>query len=240
MSGWVTRVQDVQIPGAEDLSPIVVENRIVPSPELIDLLTPADPGLLTQPVATLIAAVLALCAAGIAWWNMNRQIEASRNGQARSDRLEALADATMALHKFEKAATETFYTLMLKTDPDGDTDRLLTVFEQSDTCRSIAARLDLLSMSDAADAVRELAAMAEAAVLPTSDSMGQKLIGEMSRKVRSTIELFYRELDMPSGFRTRSRDHVKVTVKPIFPAGPRPESEAKANPDVDAKPEAAT
>ncbi|MGY2113961.1 hypothetical protein ACW9HR_08575 [Nocardia gipuzkoensis] len=51
--------------------------QLVIPPEFVDKLAPRDPGFFTQPVATMVAALVALTAAALAWWGVQRQIKAS-------------------------------------------------------------------------------------------------------------------------------------------------------------------
>ncbi|WP_155290325.1 hypothetical protein [Rhodococcoides fascians] len=75
------------------------------TPELIDALTPADPGWLTQPVATILAASIALLAAAVAYRGVLRQIKANRS-ENRKNRLSDLkiAQRSETIEVLTKAA----------------------------------------------------------------------------------------------------------------------------------------
>lgn len=107
-------------------TPIQIEQLFNLPPEVIEKLTPPDPSGLTQPVATLLAAGIALVAACIAWWGVDRQIKANHANtnrqlatqrhlhrevqkselrkRAREERLNALQEAVVALIELRTAS----------------------------------------------------------------------------------------------------------------------------------------
>ncbi|OZE26573.1 hypothetical protein CH256_17435 [Rhodococcus sp. 05-2254-6] len=68
---------------------VVVEPQVTIPPELLETLTPPDPGWFTQPVATILASFIALGAAIIAWRGVKRQINAAAGNLARQIDAEA-------------------------------------------------------------------------------------------------------------------------------------------------------
>ncbi|WP_157115161.1 hypothetical protein [Nocardia niwae] len=75
--------------------------QLVVPPEVIEKLAPHDPGWFTQPIATLIAAAVALGVAGWAWWNVKSQIAANaenvqRQLDAQAENVQRQLDAQAA------------------------------------------------------------------------------------------------------------------------------------------------
>lgn len=69
-------------------------------PEVLDKLAPPDASWFTQPIATVIAAGLAIVAAGVAWWNVSRQIHADDRRNSRLERVNAAGEALTAVHDY--------------------------------------------------------------------------------------------------------------------------------------------
>jgi len=66
--------------------------------DLVNCVPATDPGWLTQPRATVLAACIALVAAAIAWASTRAQIRAEDRRARRTERLDALTEATAAAH----------------------------------------------------------------------------------------------------------------------------------------------
>lgn len=77
-------------------------------PELVDVLTPPDPGWFTQPVATILAASIALVAAGVAYRGVLRQIHTTREENLKNRHADLkIAQRTEAIDVLTEAAAAT-------------------------------------------------------------------------------------------------------------------------------------
>lgn len=116
------------MPVPQDVGRAPESVQLVIPPELVDKLAPHDPGMLTQPVATLIAAGVALIVAGAAWFSVKRQIASAANNvqrqldvqadhfrlaqeaqaakDVRTERLNVLRDVLVAASRVFSATTE--------------------------------------------------------------------------------------------------------------------------------------
>ncbi|XDK90103.1 hypothetical protein R1X32_17115 [Rhodococcus opacus] len=158
---------------------VVVEPQVTIPPELLEhLATPSNPYWWAQPAATLLAGLLALSAAGIAWWSVSRQIRANRDTsnrqlatqrylhrqtvkadsekQLRADRLAAVVDAAALVHELSEAAADVQFHLEygddhLKEQLEARSKAQLTV-ERLHIARS---RLRFLDLRQSANAVWE-------------------------------------------------------------------------------------
>ncbi|WP_048832868.1 hypothetical protein [Nocardia cyriacigeorgica] len=103
---------------------------------------------LTQPWATLIAGLLALTAAAVAYRGVLLNIREQRRGEHRKAALEVLASALAALNDFENA----YLKRWVSPSPEAaDVAQLEdAAFEHLD---NIAAMLELYGMNEAAEAV---------------------------------------------------------------------------------------
>ncbi|OZC78007.1 hypothetical protein CH251_04960 [Rhodococcus sp. 06-462-5] len=135
---------------------VVVEPQVTIPSELLDRLVPPDPGLLTQPVATIIAALIALLAARIAWrgvqkqihstaQNVERQISAEHARHRRTERVTALAVTVELAERSHQAAREA-----AKARTRGTADEITAcsqrLQELHDERKVMLARLQLLGM----------------------------------------------------------------------------------------------
>lgn len=151
-------------------TPIQIEQLFHLPPEVIEKLTSPDPGGLTQPVATLIAAGIALAAACIAWCGVQRQINANRANtyrqlatqrhlhretrkaelqkQTRTDRLLALQAAVAALVDVRSGSREVVWLSQTNGSVDKKKYQLLVgeAISQSSHAR---AKLILVGLGDA-------------------------------------------------------------------------------------------
>ena len=75
-------------------------------PEVLERIRPPSESWLTQPVATVIAGGLAIVAAGVAWWNVSRQIRSDDRRNRRLERVNAAGEALTAVHDYIDEATK--------------------------------------------------------------------------------------------------------------------------------------
>lgn len=78
---------------------VIVEPQVTVPPELLEKLTTTTVSTFAQPVATILAASIALIAAWVAWKGVRKQITADADKQKRTERLNALVEAITVLEQ---------------------------------------------------------------------------------------------------------------------------------------------
>jgi hypothetical protein len=161
-------------------------------PELVDRFAPHGPWL-TGPIATLIAAAVALLAAGIAFWAVNRQmsgnaasitkqIDAGRAQQRRAERLDLVAEAAHLVYNLDSlAAQHDRYSGKWANRESSEAgqlfgQRMVEVEERfyELTPWVVVRKLDLLGMSEASKAVEEVYTEASRVIRPIGEEKSQK------------------------------------------------------------------
>ncbi|MFZ3395423.1 hypothetical protein TVH25_19445 [Rhodococcus sp. 7Tela_A2] len=226
MNGSMMRTQDVPDPPAPPPSggeavvvpEVDVEPEVVVPADLVGLLTQDDPGLLTQPVATLIAAGIALVAAGIAWSGVKRQIRANNSNtnrqlatqrflhresqkaevkkQLRADRLEALVEAAGALQEgllvvigLDHEVSAQKSGARMWSAADG--------YVSNRGRRAVAqVRLRLLGLDESHDELRKVNALFDGDLLTELGSMTEPQRKELHQAVDGACQVFKTDLHM--------------------------------------------
>ncbi len=147
-------------------------------PELVDKFASHGPAWLTGPVAALIAAAGALIAAGIAFWTVSRQIKANasavsqqiaadRSERRRAERLDLVTDAaTLVTDVTANAIAYEYYSGTHGSKPmpislESEKRQFYAV-----ESLSISRKLELLGMSEAAEAVETVYEQARLVIDP--------------------------------------------------------------------------
>ncbi len=185
---------------------VKVEPQVTIPPDLLDRLTPADPGWFTQPVATLIAALLALLAARIAWRGVQNQIHATADNverqisaeHARHRRTERVAALVVTVELGERSHQALREATKAKTHGNADQMALTSQRLQDlhDERKVMLVRLQLLGMDSSSIAFGKL----HFAINNAAKSLGkpefQNLVLAMLLVKSALVDTYVKDLDV--------------------------------------------